>query len=109
MTAFVELPLVSEQAHRSVWVNPDHVVLVSASSPSRPGCCWVQFEMGGREHVALTADAVVDLLLCGRTAADIDLRGEVLENLRRGGPPCTGDPCVCTNGIGCVTVPVERW
>lgn len=22
---------------------------------------------------------------------------------------CTGDPCTCTNGIGCVTVPVEDW
>ena len=22
---------------------------------------------------------------------------------------CTGDPCICENGIGCVTVPVEQW
>lgn len=25
------------------------------------------------------------------------------------GTACTGDPCICTNGIGCVTVPVEQW
>lgn len=24
-------------------------------------------------------------------------------------PRCTGDPCICTNGIGCVTVPMELW
>lgn len=24
-------------------------------------------------------------------------------------PRCTGDPCICTNGIGCVTVPVDQW
>lgn len=22
---------------------------------------------------------------------------------------CTGDPCICANGIGCVTVPVDQW
>lgn len=22
---------------------------------------------------------------------------------------CTGDPCICTNGIGCVTIPMELW
>ena len=22
---------------------------------------------------------------------------------------CTGDPCICENGIGCVTVPLAQW
>lgn len=22
---------------------------------------------------------------------------------------CTGDPCICTNGIGCTAVPLDRW
>ena len=25
------------------------------------------------------------------------------------GSRCTGDPCTCTNGIGCVNVPVDQW
>ena len=22
---------------------------------------------------------------------------------------CTGDPCTCTNGIGCANIPVDQW
>lgn len=22
---------------------------------------------------------------------------------------CTGDPCTCANGIGCVNIPVDQW
>jgi hypothetical protein len=22
---------------------------------------------------------------------------------------CTGDPCTCTNGIGCINVPYDEW
>lgn len=24
-------------------------------------------------------------------------------------PVCTGNPCICTNGIGCTTIPYEKW
>lgn len=24
-------------------------------------------------------------------------------------PRCTGKPCICANGIGCINVPLEMW
>ena len=36
-------------------------------------------------------------------------RGRTHIEPRVDGSPCTGDPCTCTNGIGCVNIPVDQW
>ena len=36
-------------------------------------------------------------------------RGRTYIEPRVDGSSCTGDPCTCTNGIGCVNIPVDQW
>lgn len=46
--------------------------------------------------------------LCG-LAGWWDAGTDQCERRHENGSRCTGNPCICTNGIGCVTVPVEDW
>ena len=84
MTAFVELPLVSERAHRTVWVNREQVGSVESSTPSHPDRCWVTMVWGCRHHVDLPMREVVEWLLHPWDECDVDLRESVLGNLSRG-------------------------
>ena len=34
---------------------------------------------------------------------------ELHANPALNGSSCTGDPCTCANGIGCVNIPVDQW
>ena len=34
---------------------------------------------------------------------------ETPEDPDENGSSCTGDPCTCANGIGCVNIPVDQW
>lgn len=89
MTAFVELPLVSEQAHRTVWLNPAQVGSVEAGMPSKPDSCWVTMVWGCRHQIAVSMDEAVEcldptvLLSVGGHTPGLDLRYEVRENLNR--------------------------
>lgn len=85
MTSFVELPLVTEHAHRTVWLNPAQVGSVEPGS--KPGTCWVTMVWGCRHNLAASQTAVAAALgvifAARRPDDDIDLRDEVLENLNR--------------------------
>lgn len=83
MTRLVELPLVTQHAHRTVWVNAEQVGSLESSTPAHPDRCWVTMVWGCRHHVELPmGDAAA--LLGGERYRYVDLRESVLENLTRG-------------------------